>query len=150
MRIVAAAAGVAALILFANPTVAQSVDPKGGGHRPQGAETDAQKKINQFVEAAKQLSGPAGNLECIWLGQRAIRLLINDYLDTAFRHLELYDRFGCPSGHIQVAFRCLVRQGELKAPDTLNARVQACWINPTPEATAPPPSAAAPAATTKR
>ena len=34
-----------------------------------------------------------------------------DDLDTAFRHLDLYDRFGCPGGHIQAAFRCLTRFG---------------------------------------
>ena len=39
------------------------------------------------------------------------RLLWRDDLDTAFRHLDLYDRFGCPAGHIQATFRCLVRQG---------------------------------------
>jgi hypothetical protein len=55
-----------------------------------------------------------------------------DDLDTAFRHLDLYDRFGCPGGHVQATFRCLVRFGAIdpKAPDTLNGRVHACWINP--------------------
>ena len=43
-----------------------------------------------------------------------------DDLDTAFRHLDLYDRFGCPASHIQAAFRCLVRMpplGEAKQGD---------------------------------
>jgi hypothetical protein len=149
MRIVAAAVGVTALILFANPTLAQSVDPKAGSQRQPGSEADAQKRAEQFAEAAKLLGGPAGNPECVWLGHRAVSLLIRDDLDTAFRHMELYDRFGCPSGHIQVAFRCLVRQGE-KPQDTLPARALACWVNPTPETPAPPPSALAPAATTNR
>jgi hypothetical protein len=144
-----AAAGAAALILFANPTAAQSVDPKAGSQRPPGAEGDAPKKSDEFAEAAKQL-GPAGNPECVWAGRLAVNLLIRNDLDTAFRHMELYDRFGCPSGHIQMAFRCLVRQGlpDLKAAEM--ARTHACWVNPTPEATAPPPSAAAPTATTNR
>ena len=34
-----------------------------------------------------------------------------DDLDTAFRHLDLYDRFGCPGGHVQATFRCLTRFG---------------------------------------
>ena len=36
---------------------------------------------------------------------------VGDDLDTAFRHLDLYDRFGCPGGHVQAAFRCLTRFG---------------------------------------
>ena len=65
-----------------------------------------------------------------------VGLLWRDDLDTAFRHLDLYDRFGCPAGHIQATFRCLVRQGNIdpKAADTLNGRVHACWINPNFEA----------------
>ena len=56
-----------------------------------------------------------------------------DDMDTAFRHLDLYDRFGCPGPHIQAAFRCVVRQGnniDPKSPPSLNARVHACWLNP--------------------
>ena len=150
LHIVAAAAGVAALMSFAHPIAAQSVDSKGGSQRQQGTEVDGEKKIDVFGEAARLLSGPAGNPECVWLGRLAVNLLIKNDLDTAFRHMELYDRFGCPSGHIQMAFRCLVRQRlpDLKAAEM--TRTDACWINPTPEATAPPPSAAAPAATTNR
>jgi hypothetical protein len=70
-----------------------------------------------------------------------INLLWRDDLDTALRHLDLYDRFGCPSDHIQATFRCLVRQGNIdpKAQETLNSRVFACWLNPA----RPPPVAAA-------
>ena len=38
-------------------------------------------------------------------------LMWRDDLDTAFRHLDLYDRFGCPGGHVQATFRCLARFG---------------------------------------
>jgi hypothetical protein len=86
-----------------------------------------------------------------------------DDLDTAFRHLDLYDRFGCPGGHVQATFRCLVRffnQIDPKVPDSLSGRVHACWINPaaqpqaaaatqpapTTGATASPAPAATPAA----
>ena len=69
-----------------------------------------------------------------------------------FRHLDLYDRFGCPSSHIQAAFRCLVRQGHIdpKAQESLNGRVHACWLNPalTPAEAVQPP--AAPSGTTSR
>ena len=62
-----------------------------------------------------------------------------DDMDTAFRHLDLYDRFGCPGPHIQSAFRCVVRQGnniDPKSPQSLNARVHSCWVNPSATPTA--------------
>ena len=109
---------------------------------------EGQKKIDEIAEATRLLTGPAGNPECVWLGRRVVSLLWRDDLDTAFRHLDLYDRFGCPSAHIQATFRCLVRQGNIdpKAQETLNGRVHACWLNPGLEpaaatAAAPPPAA---------
>jgi hypothetical protein len=79
-----------------------------------------------------------------------VSLLWRDDLETAFRHLDLYDRFGCPGGHIQAAFRCLILNAssiDPKAPDSLNGRVEACWLNPVKPA--PPPAPAASAAPTK-
>src|SRR5579859_3964837 len=111
------------------------------------AAKDSQRKTDEFVEASQAINGPAGNPECIWLGRRVVRLMWVDDLDTAFRHLDLYDRFGCPGGHIQAAFRCLTRFGaqiDDKVPRSLDVRVQACWINP---AAQPQTAAAAPAAT---
>jgi hypothetical protein len=113
---------------------------------PAEASKDNQRKTDEFVEAAQALNGPAGNPECVWLGRRVVVLMWRDDLDTAFRHLDLYDRFGCPGGHVQAAFRCLVRFGAIdpKAPDSLSGRVHACWINPAaqPSAAATPPTAA--------
>src|SRR6478609_4130812 len=153
-------AGLSVAMLFvASPTFAQSTDQKPAEKPPASDAKDAQKKIDEFAEAEKLLGGPAANPECLWLGRRVVSLLWRDDLDTAFRHLDLYDRFGCPAGHIQATFRCLIRQGnpDLKVPETLNGRVHACWINPEGEATAtgqgnsaPAPSAAAPAGTTNR
>jgi hypothetical protein len=101
------------------------------GQKPNDAAKD-QKKIDEFAEAIRVLGGPASNPECVWLGRRVVNLMWRDDLDTAFRHLELYDRFGCPAGHIQASFRCLVRHGQIdpKALESLSARVHACWINP--------------------
>ena len=119
------------------------------------ANPDAAKetqKIDEYAEAQRALSGPAGNPECVWLGRRVVSLLWRDDLDTAFRHLDLYDRFGCPSGHIQAAFRCLVLHSNAidpKTPDSLNGRVLACWINPSLEILQAP-AAAAPSTTTTR
>ena len=108
---------------------------------------DNQRKTDEFVEATQAISGPAGNPECVWLGRRVVRLMWLDDLDTAFRHLDLYDRFGCPGGHVQATFRCLTRFGgqiDPKVAETLSSRIHACWINPgaQPQAAA----AAAPAA----
>ena len=85
------------------------------------------------MEASQAINGPAGNPECVWLGRRVVVLMWRDDLDTAFRHLDLYDRFGCPGGHVQATFRCLVRffsAIDPKVPDSLSGRVHACWINP--------------------
>lgn len=110
---------------------------------------DAQRKVDEFTQAAQAINGPAGNPECVWLGRRVVRLMLDDDLDTAFRHLDLYDRFGCPGGHIQAAFRCVTRFPALnpKEADAVNSRVHTCWINPAaqpPQAQAS--TAAAPAA----
>ncbi len=118
------------------------------------ATKDSQRKTDEFVEAAQAINGPAGNPECVWLGRRVVNLMWRDDLDTAFRHLDLYDRFGCPGGHVQATFRCLVRFGgqiDNKIAETLNSRIQACWINPNAQpqpvnASAPPAAAPAPTA----
>ena len=117
-----------------------------------------QRRTDEFAEAAQVINGPAGNPECVWLGRRVVRLMWRDDLDTAFRHLDLYDRFGCPGGHVQATFRCLVRffsAIDPKVPDSLSGRVHACWINPAaqPQAAAaatpaPATSGTAPAAAT--
>ncbi|MBI3433743.1 MAG: beta-1-3, beta-1-6-glucan biosynthesis protein [Proteobacteria bacterium] len=158
---IVAACFATTLLLMPGPAGAQS------GERPPAAAAPAQqgdragptrRRIDEIAEVAKSLVGPAANPECVWLGRRIVGLMWRDDLDTAFRHLDLYDRFGCPGGHIQATFRCLVRHGDIdpKAPDSLNNRVQACWINPALEPTSaapteaaaaapPPPASAAPA-----
>ena len=153
MRIVAVP--ILALVLLTPPVSAQSSDPKALERQQNGdAGKDTQKKVDEFAEAAQVLGGPASNPECVWLGRRAVGLLWNDDLDTAFRHLDLYDRFGCPSGHIQASFRCLILHSnsvDPKAPDSLNGRVNACWIDPpNPAPPPPPPAAAAPNAPANR
>ncbi|WP_201159243.1 beta-1-3, beta-1-6-glucan biosynthesis protein [Rhodoplanes elegans] len=111
------------------------------------ARTERKTRADQTVEAGRALQGPAAAAECVWLGERVVSLLWRDDLDTAFRHLELYDRFGCPGGHVQTTFRCVVRQGNIdpKATETLNTRVHACWLNPDTAPAAPAAAAAAPA-----
>jgi hypothetical protein len=140
------------LMLATGSAFAQSGDthPQDQGKNA-AANADAakenQRKTDEFAEAAQAINGPAGNPECVWLGRRVVRLMWVDDLDTAFRHLDLYDRFGCPGGHVQAAFRCLTRFGATiddKVPRSLDTRIQACWINPS----AQPQTAAAASPTT--
>jgi hypothetical protein len=147
-----AVSGLALLIgiggAYAQSGNAQDQAPKPGNAPAADAAKDNQRKTDEFVEAAQAINGPAGNPECVWLGRRVVRLMWLDDLDTAFRHLDLYDRFGCPGGHVQATFRCLTRFGgqiDPKVAETLNSRVHACWINPgaQPQAAATPPAAPA-------
>jgi hypothetical protein len=157
-RLRIAAATALLMTIAADSALPQSATPKAGSSRQQTTNGEGQKKkIDEFVEAATVLGGPASSPECVWLGRRVVGLISRDDLDTAFRHLDLYDRFGCPAGHIQAAFRCLVQQGniDLKTPDTLASRVHACWIDPTHKARAaassgPSSAAAASSGTTNR
>ncbi len=137
---------------FLQPAAAQSTSsaPAQPTQPPAGPEAKKEpQKVDEYAEAQRAINGPAGNPECVWLGRRVVNLLWRDDLDTAFRHLDLYDRFGCPSGHIQAAFRCLVLHSNAidpKIPDSLNGQVLACWINPSREVAAAPAAAAAPVA----
>jgi len=152
---------VIVLLLGFGNAFAQSGDNHAQDQGKQGAAApDANKenerKTAEFAEATAVISGPAGNPECVWLGRRVVRLMWVDDLDTAFRHLDLYDRFGCPGGHIQATFRCLTRFGaqiDDKVPRSLETRIHACWINPgaqpqTAAAAAPATSGSAPPAST--
>lgn len=136
------------------PAMAQGGDQKAGDKpaaaQPADAAKEAQRQVDEFAEATRTVTGPAGNPECVWLGRRVVGLLWRDDTDTAFRHLDLYDRFGCPGPHIQSAFRCVIRQGNIdpKSPQSLNARVHSCWLNPSATAQTAAAPAAAPAAAT--
>ena len=132
----------------------QSTKPPAANSAPLAdAAKETQRKTDEFVEASQAINGPAGNPECVWLGRRVVVLMWRDDLDTAFRHLDLYDRFGCPGGHVQATFRCLTRFGgqiDPKVAETLSSRIHVCWINPgaQPQAAAasPPPATAGNAA----
>ena len=136
--------GVATASAQSGDSRAQDQSGKPAAANPaQAAEAakDNQRKTDEFAEAAQAINGPAGNPECVWFGRRVVRLMWLDDIDTALRHLDLYDRFGCPGGHVQATFRCLTRFGaqiDPKVAETLSSRVHACWINPAaqPQATA--------------
>ena len=131
------AACCAAVLVFAPLSAwGQTGDSKAGDKPAPNVAADAakeaQRRKDEFAEATRLIAGPAGNPECVWLGRRVVSLLWRDDMDTAFRHLDLYDRFGCPGPHIQSTFRCVVRQGGIdpKATESLSARVHGCWLNP--------------------
>jgi hypothetical protein len=153
LRALPATICIAALIISGS-AFAQSGDNKGDDQQKQTSPVDAarerQRKIEEYAEAQRLLPGAAGQPECVWLGRRIVSLLWRDDLDTAFRHFDLYDRFGCPGGHIQSTFRCVVRNGNIdpKVPEALNNRVHGCWINPD-LAPGPDTAAAAPPAPKK-
>lgn len=130
--------------------------PAASGAPPADTAKENQRKTDEFAEAAQAINGPAGNPECVWFGRRVVSLMWRDDIDTALRHLDLYDRFGCPGGHVQAAFRCLTRfsaQIDPKVAETLNSRVHVCWINPAAQpqtaaaATTPAPTTAGSATT---
>lgn len=161
LRQFAATLAVSSLVLLAglSGASAQSGSPAPdqgkAAAQPADAAKDAtaqnQRRTDEFAEAAQAINGPAGNPECVWLGRRVVRLMWRDDLDTAFRHLDLYDRFGCPGGHIQAAFRCLTRFGaqiDPKIAETLDSRVHACWINPAAQPQQAAAAASQPAAPT--
>lgn len=152
-----------ALMIGVGAAIAQSGDlraqdqgrpPANAAAAAAEAARDGQRRADEFAEAAQVLNSPAGNPECVWLGRRFVRLMWLDDLDTAFRHLDLYDRFGCPGGHVQASFRCLTKFGgsiDSKVPESLSRQVHACWINPNAQpqpaaAAAPPAQPAAPTA----
>jgi hypothetical protein len=146
-----------ALLIGSGSVVAQSGNPAPDqSGKPPAANSadvpkDNQRKTDEFVEASQAINGPAGNPECVWLGRRVVSLMWRDDLDTAFRHLDLYDRFGCPGGHVQAAFRCLTRFGSQiddKVPRSLGDRIHACWINPGAQPQAAAAASPAPAPST--
>lgn len=152
------AGSVLALLIGFGSALAQSGDSRAqdqsgkpaspNAAQPADAAKDGQRKTDEFAEAAQAINGPAGNPECVWFGRRVVRLMWLDDIDTALRHLDLYDRFGCPGGHVQATFRCLTRFGaqiDPKVAETLGSRVHACWINPAAQPQAAAAATAAPA-----
>ncbi len=143
---------VTGVFLACAPLTAEAQEPPKQEQAPApnageaGAQPHAEEaaKPEDYIEIPDLAEG-AGRAECVWFGRRAVNLLWRDDIDTAKRHMSLYDRFECPGSHLQNAFRCIVRQGPIdpKQPETLNAKVGACWRDPSLEPPPPPPPAPA-------
>ncbi len=149
----------ASVTLAVRPVLAQQTadKPAPADQQQSAASKDpAAAKVEKLLEAQRRLNGPAGNPECYELGTNALSRLNQDDIDTAFRHLDLYDRFGCPSAHVQAAYRCLLlhpvtpdRKPDDPKAAVLDGMVHACWINPAmPVTAASAPGSAEPAAAT--
>jgi len=160
-RAASLAASVAVWLLAAAPFLSASAviaaennPPAQAADQQSAAKGDG--KVELRLDAQHKVNGPAGNPECYELGTNALYRLVGDDIDAAFRHLDLYDRFGCPSAHIQAAYRCLLLHPATpdKKPDDPKAvvldgptgMIHACWVNPALPVTAasPAPTAAAP------
>ena len=132
-----------AAFVAACPAVAQATgDAKPDQQKAEPPKTEAA----HIAEAAKAIQGPAGFPECVHTGELTITLWMKNDMDTAARHLAVFDRFGCPGAHLRASFRCLLRFGMPNQKDkvTLEDRVRDCWL--TPEMTAATAAPAAPAA----
>jgi hypothetical protein len=143
----------ALVIAVARPALAQQNADKPTAEQQQAAASKEALKVEQYQEAQHVLNGPAGNPECVWLGRQVISLLSNDDIDAAFRHLDLYDRFGCPAAHIQAALRCVLlhplpttSDPKPTDQDLMTKQAHTCWVNPALPVAAPPaPAVPAPA-----
>jgi hypothetical protein len=119
-------------------------DAKADQQKAEAAKTEAA----HIADAARQLPGPAGYPECVHSGELTITNWMNNDMDTAARHLAVYDRFGCPGAHLRASFRCLLRFGKPGPKDkdvTFEQRVRDCWVTPDAMPPAPAAAAAAPA-----
>jgi len=90
--------GIAGAAAQSGDSKPQDQSGKPAAAAPADVAKDNQRKTDEFAEAAQAINGPAGNPECVWFGRRVVRLMFLDDIDTALRHLDLYDRFGCPGG----------------------------------------------------
>jgi len=155
--------GAGLLAGLAGPAFAQA---NGDNKPPEQQNPEANKsEAAHIAEVGRTLAGAAGLPECIHLGELAVTLMAKNDLDTAQRHINLYDRFGCPGQHLRLSFRCILSIGmpgkEAKDGVTVETLVRGCWANPNmvanpqtlPAAAGPtaaptvphPPAAAAPA-----
>jgi len=114
------------------PAFAQA---NGDNKPPEQQNPEANKsEAAHIADVARTLTGTAANPECIHLGELAVTLMAKNDLDTAQRHINLYDRFGCPGQHLRLSFRCILSIGmpgkEAKDGVTVETLVRGCWANP--------------------
>ena len=136
---------------FVAGTTASAFAQGAGDAKPADQQKPAELKSEaaHLADVARTLQGRAADAECTHHGELAITLMAKNDLDTAFRHMDLYDRFGCPGAHIQQSFRCLLLAGIPNSKDSvaLESLVRNCWAPKAAQpAAAPAASSPAPAA----
>src|SRR5215467_3346948 len=133
---------------FVAGTFASAFAQSSGDAKPteQQKPPELKSEAAHLADVARTLQGRAADAECTHLGELAITLMAKNDLDTAFRHMDLYDRFGCPGAHIQQSFRCLLLAGIPNSKDSagLDTLVRNCWAPKTAQPAAAPAPAAAP------
>jgi hypothetical protein len=141
------AALVCVALAVAAPVAASAQSQDKDSKAAADAKTADQRKIDFYAEVSRSTTGPAANLECVRHGTTIVSLLWNEDIDTALRHLQLYDRFNCPNQHLQLAYRCSLHQ----PPNSKNADPLSvspimklagdCWMNPGSSSSPPTTSA---------
>ncbi len=144
------------LLLSAGIAMAQS--PSGAPETPPAAQAPAAqtptptpqlpaaqppaRPAAQPKRAAAEPRITAASPECAWSGRRILSLLVRDDIDTAEKHRRFYEQFGCPTAHIGMALRCVIRSDLPPAPTQGNVqqgqahakalaeRVEQCWDKP--------------------
>jgi hypothetical protein len=132
-------------ILLLSAGIALADAPPGTAENAPGAQAPAANPAPPASQP-KRPAAPritAATPECAWSGKRIVSLLIRDDVDTADKHRRFYEQFGCPTGHIGLALRCVI-QSEIPAPApaqgsvqqgqaharALAERVEQCWDKP--------------------
>jgi len=144
-------AACSALLLSAGIAMAQA--PSGAPETPSAAQAPAAqtptptpqppaRPATQPKRAAAEPRITAASPECAWSGRRILSLLVRDDIDTAEKHRRFYEQFGCPTAHIGLALRCVIRSDLPPAPTQGNVqqgqahakalaeRVDQCWDKP--------------------
>jgi hypothetical protein len=137
LAILAFLAGLAAFPSYAQNAEQKGVEPGKGEAAKEGV------RRSDDAAAGRSVIGAAGRPECSRLGGRAVYQMRSDDLDTAFKYLDLYDRFGCPGEHVRISFRCVLQREkdpkdqkdqkdakDQKATDYVQKLVEACWNDP--------------------
>jgi hypothetical protein len=138
---------LAALVVGAGSTAFAQANGDAKNKDQPKAEPPKTEAIH-LAEVARQVKGPAGHPECAHLGENAISLMMRNDVDAAARHMDIYDRFGCPGAYVRDSLRCALLIGTPVTKDSrsLEDVVRTCWLNPAATSATPaPPQPGAPA-----
>lgn len=132
---------LAAFVIGAgSPAFAQSSGDAKNKEQPKAE--PPKTEADHLRDVARQVKGPAGQPECAHLGENAISLMMRNDVDAASRHVDLYDRFGCPGAYVRESLRCALLSGTPVSKDSrsLEDVVRTCWLNPAATSTAATPA----------